>query len=255
MKKYSVLGVNITVANYQEVINKIIRAAKKSQYLTVAPIASHPIMLANKNKAIKKILNSFNIVLPDSQYVKWALNYLYNLSIKDRIYGPKLFLEVCKQAEENKTKIFLYGNNIKPLKKNLLEKFPKLQLHGLDLSYRKISIEKDCIFLINALTDSKAKILVIGLGSPLQHKVAYRFKNINMPIVMVGAAFDFVSGIKPQAPKWMQNSGLEWLFRLLHEPKRLWKRYLYYGSIFILLVLQKKLKLMFKWEIRTNYKE
>jgi N-acetylglucosaminyldiphosphoundecaprenol N-acetyl-beta-D-mannosaminyltransferase len=208
----------------------------------VAPIATHPIILANENNAIKKILNSFNMVLPNSQYVKWALYYLYNLSIKDRVYGPKLFLKVCEQAEINKIKIFLYGNNIKLLKQSLVERFPKLQLYGLDLNYRKININKDCKSLINIFIKSKAKIITVGLGSPLQHEVAYRLRKIHLPIIMVGAAFDFISGLKNQAPEWMQNTGLEWLYRFWQEPRRLWIRYLWYGPLFIYLVLSHKFK-------------
>lgn len=231
----------MTTASYDKIIEKAINCAKKRKRLTIAPIASHPIILAYKDTKVKKILNSFDMTLPDSQYVKWALNYLYNLSIKNRIYGPELFLRLCKQAEKNKLKIFLYGNNIKLLKEKLKEKFPRLNIDGLDLKYKKIDLEKDLEILKIKLKNSKPEMLIIGLGSPLQHRIAYSLKNINMPIIMVGAAFDFISRVKPQAPKWMQNIGLEWLFRLIKEPKRLFKRYIIYGLIFMFLIMTQKL--------------
>jgi len=93
MKKCSLLGVAITVANYQQITDEISLAAKTAQHLTIAPIASHPLVLAQKNLKLKQILNSFDYVLPDSQYVRWALNLLHSTSLKNRIYGPKLLLK------------------------------------------------------------------------------------------------------------------------------------------------------------------
>lgn len=241
MKKYSLLDVCITEVNYQQVVKIISRAAKAGKRLTVAPVASHPMVLATHDKILRQILDSFDLVLPDSQYVRWALNFLHRSSIKERIYGPRLFLETCRQAEREKLKIFLYGNELTSLKTALRHKYPKLEVSGIDLKYQKID-KKDFSALVGKLTKAKANILFIGLGSPLQHEIAYHLTNVNLPIVMVGAAFDFVGGRKPQAPVWMQNYGLEWLFRLFQEPRRLWKRYLWYGPVFIIQVLREKLK-------------
>lgn len=232
IKKYSVLEVNISTANYQQVVESIMRTAKAKQRLTVAPVASHPVTLATKDSKLKQALNSFDFVLPDSQYVLWSLNFLYKTSFKKRIYGPKLFLDICKKAETERLKIFLYGNRLDLLKTVLIRKYPKLKISGIDLQHKAIK-KNDCKKLESKLKLTKADILLIGLGSPLQHKLAKFLTKSNIPIIMVGAAFDFVAGLKPQAPKWMQNSGLEWLFRLWQEPKRLWKRYFIYGLIYL----------------------
>jgi len=232
LRKYPIFGVQISTDNYKQVVTKVIKAAILKQRLTIAPVASHPLVLASKKSEFKQILNSFNLVLPDSQYVKWALNYLYNLTIKKRVYGPELFLEICKQAEQNGLKIFLYGNNISRLKEKLNTRFPKLKIMDIDLEHKIIN-NKDLIILNKALKTSMASIMFIGLGSPLQHEITYQLKNAHLPIIMIGAAFDFVSESQKQAPTWMQNSGLEWLSRLYQEPGRLWKRYLLLGPIFI----------------------
>jgi len=245
MKKYSLLGVNVIAANYQQIVREIIQAAKTKQCLTVAPVASHPLVLAQQNQKLKQLLNSFDYVLPDSQYVKWALNFLFRSKLKDKVYGPKLFLKICEQAEKKKLKVFLYGNKLPPLIIALQEKFPKLKTAGIDLKHKKLEKE-DFETLVYELAKTKADILFIGLGSPLQHWLAQKLTNNRLPIVMVGAAFDFVSGIKSQAPEWIQNSGLEWLFRLWYEPRRLWKRYLWYGPVFIFLVLKEKIGLALK---------
>ena len=133
-------------------------------------------------------------------------------------------------AEEKGYKIHLWGDEAKPLSGKLRKKFPK------------IKISQDY---------GEAQIVFVGLGSPRQEIFTVNtFYNRKIVAIPVGAAFDFISGKKTQAPYWMQRAGFEWLFRLLREPKRLWKRYLIYAPIFVVLVLYQKLLLGLKSTLR-----
>ena len=240
--KYDVLGINVTACNYSYVVDLIEKSIKFKKKLVIAPIASHPIILAYFNEKLRKIINKIDLVAPDSQYVRLALWFLYGVELKDRVYGPELTSRLCKTAEKKEYKIFLYGNNIPKIKLQLDKLYPKIKICGfIDLNYKKPR-KNNLQILKREIYKKKPDLLLFGLGSPRQQIVASELRNqINMPIICVGAAFDFISGAKKQAPKWMQKNGLEWLFRLINEPIRLWKRYLIDGTTFIALILIKKL--------------
>ncbi len=235
-KKVVVLKTKITIIDYDKLINKILKTKKKK--LIVAPIASHPIVQAYFDKEYQNILNQIDFLVPDSQYVRISLKLLYGVYLKDRIYGPELMNKLLKKGQEKKLKIFFIGNNSSLFIKSLKKYFPKLKkFYFYDLNYQKIS--KKTLDEINQKLNN-IDIIFIGIGSPNQHILALKIKK-EKPIVCVGAAFDFLSGAKKQAPKWLGDFGLEWLFRLIQEPKRLWKRYLVDGIIFVFLVLKQKL--------------
>ncbi len=240
--RYSILDVKVSACDYIYVINEIIEAAISRRHLAVVPISTHPVTISHIDKKLNYIFNQCDLILPDSQYVRWALSFLYGIQLKDRVYGPELFLKACKTFEKKGLSMFLYGNNISRVKKGLKKRYPKLRIiNSIDLEYRQIG-ESDINELKLQLRKAKPHLLAVGIGSPAQHYLLDELRNQNIPILAVGAAFDFISGIKPQAPLWMRNWGLEWLFRLITEPKRLWKRYLILGPLFLLLVLIQKLK-------------
>lgn len=207
---------------------------------------------AKYNKNLKKILDGFDYLVPDSQWVRWSLDWLYGIKLPDRVYGPELMLKICALSEKKSYKIFLYGTTLKTLtflKINLKKKFPKLKIVGLEPSKFRELTKNEWQKLIDRIIKSKADIIFIGLGSPLQEIFSYKLNNLLKKrkvfkiIIPVGAAFDFISGIKKQAPKWMGNWGLEWLFRLFRE-QRLIKRYLIDGPLFIFLVFFQKITLI-----------
>lgn len=237
--KFNILRSNIYACNYDWIIKEIIRNKNKKKI--IAPVASHPIVLAYFDRKYKKTLEKIDFLLPDSQYVRWAIKCLYGIKLKDRIYGPELFLKFCKKIENDKFNVFLIGNNLNKLTLKFRKLFPDLKIRGfVDLNYKNITnnIIKD---VNKQVKRAEPDFLFIGIGSPNQHNLAVKI-NKYIPIICVGAAFDFVSGNKPQAPKFFQNFRLEWLYRLANEPKRLWKRYLIYGPIFVLLVILQKIK-------------
>lgn len=247
IQKVKVLKIPISLTTYDELINIVFSTHKT---LLISPIASQTITLAHFDKKLEEKLLMFDYLVPDSQWIKWSIFFLYGKRLKRRIYGPDLMLKICAETKRRKHKIFLYGNTqntLIKLKKKLKFLFPNINIVGFYPSNFTILSPKEKESLVDKIINSEADILFVCLGSPLQEIFSEEIANIlktkikNIVIIPVGAAFDFISGNKSQAPKWVQNSGLEWLFRLLNEPKRLWKRYLIYGPIFILLIFKQKI--------------
>jgi N-acetylglucosaminyldiphosphoundecaprenol N-acetyl-beta-D-mannosaminyltransferase len=235
--KFLILKTKIIACDYQWIEEKIIKNLNKK--IIIAPVASHPVTLAYLKKDYQKVLDSVDYVLPDSQWIRWSLDWLYKIKLPDRIYGPNLFLKLCQNAEKSNIKVALIGNNLEKLKQKLKNLFPNLKISFLIELENKVVDEKLTKKFNKKIKKLKKTIIFIGIGSPKQHQLALKL-NVNSPIICVGAAFDFISGTKKQAPKWMGDLGLECLFRLVNEPIKLFKRYLLYGSIFILLVFIKQ---------------
>ena len=260
LDRYKILKNYISVCDYDYVLNEIEKYITAKKNLLVSPIASQTLVKAYFDDNLRKILDKYDGLYPDSQWVKRAIYFLYGVELKDRVYGPELMLKVCELARKNKYNIFLYGTTEKTLRlliKNLQRRYTDIKITGLLPSeFRELDNEekKD---LIRHIEQSKADILMIGLGSPLEQIIAYQLMceepkiKKSMIVIPFGAAFDFIAGVKPQALKWMRDRGLEWFFRLISEPGRLWQRYLILGPLFIFLVIWQKLSLLFDF---SNHK-
>lgn len=173
---------------------------------------------------------------PDGMPVVWMLRAL-GFSNQMRINGPDLLWKLCGLVHPKKVSVYFYGGSdrtINKLSSRLSEAFPKLRISGMvSPPYRKLS-EEEADADIKAINDSGAGIVFVCLGCPKQeHWMAAHRGKINAVMIGVGAAFDYHAGTIKRAPVWMQNMGLEWFFRLITEPKRLWKRYLFTNSQFI----------------------
>lgn len=244
MKTYNILGIKVSYSNYSELVEKIIRQAKKGKSLKVAPVASHPIKNSFFDDELRLALKGFDLVLPDGQSLIWAARKLYGIDFKERTYGPELFSRVVRECEKQKLKILLYGNETTKLIRVVKGMFPKLVTVNLaDLKGRRIG-DSDALKLTKTAARYNRAILFIGIGSPAQHILMSKLGELPFPVVTVGAAFDFMAGTRKQAPDWVQEARLEWLFRLLSEPVRLWKRYLVDAPVFVLLVYLQKLKMI-----------
>ncbi|MGI6227491.1 MAG: WecB/TagA/CpsF family glycosyltransferase, partial [Peptococcales bacterium] len=152
----------------------------------------------------------------------------------------ELMLRVVKVAADKKIPIYLYGSTEKTidlLKNNLQRKFASLIIAGAENSkFRRITINEK-MEIVNEIKSSGAKIIFVGLGCPRQETWVFEYRNLlNMPLIAVGAAFDFHAGVLSQAPSWMQKSGLEWFYRFLQEPKRLFKRYIFLNPYYLFLL-------------------
>jgi N-acetylglucosaminyldiphosphoundecaprenol N-acetyl-beta-D-mannosaminyltransferase len=232
----SVLGVDISVIDYDAAVIRIIAAANEKRAFGVSALAVHGVMTGATDPTHKYRLNALDILAPDGQPVRWALRMLHREKLPDRVYGPTLTLKVCEAAEKERLSIFLYGSREVVLEKlvdNLYREFPRLEIAGSEPSKFRHLTEDEVKELTNRIRGSGASIVFVGLGCPRQEKFVYEnVKRIGLPLIAVGAAFDFHAGILAQAPRWMQNMGLEWLFRLIIEPQRLWRRYLYLNPQF-----------------------
>lgn len=239
--KKRVIGVLISACSYETIIRRIIIAIEQKKPLTIAPLASHAVMLAKFDKKYKKILNSFHCNTPDSFYIKWALNFLYGTKLKERIYGPHLMDRVISLASRRQYRIGLYGPHAGEVAVKIREIYPTIQINLEIEPPQDLKVNKEAYKI--AVQEKQFDLLFIGVGTPQQHYLMNKL-NINRPVISVGAAFDFISKKQKQAPLWMQNNGLEWLFRFFFHPVRLWKRYLLYSPLFLVFLGAQKVQLI-----------
>ena len=243
--KKNLFGVFYTPTNYEEATEVIIQHASNRDSYGVSALAVHGLIECFNAPLLKERVNKIDMVVPDGQPVRWALNKFYQSRLSDRVYGPKLTWSVLEEANHRGLSIYLYGSTQNTLAKfiaRIEEVFPNIRIAGVHVDrFRDASAEED-VADINKINQSGANIVLVGRGCPRQEIwVADHLGKINAVMMAVGAAFDFHAGTLKQAPVWMQNAGLEWLFRLCMEPKRLWKRYLFTNSKFIYLIFCKKL--------------
>lgn len=240
-QKHNILGVQVNRIDYDNAVACVIDAAEKQHALGLTALAVHGVMTGALNVEQRARLNALDIVAPDGQPVRWALNTLHGAQLPDRVYGPDLMLKVCENAAEHGLAVFLYGSRptvLEKLQKSLQARFEGLEIAGIQPSrFRTLSADEKQND-IEHIQSSGARIVFVGLGCPRQETWVYEhLDDLQMPMLAVGAAFDFHAGLLAQAPVWMQKRGLEWLFRLIKEPGRLWKRYFYLNPAYITLVL------------------
>ncbi|GIE96392.1 WecB/TagA/CpsF family glycosyltransferase [Paractinoplanes rishiriensis] len=228
--KRNVLGVLVDVTDYSDASNRIIEAARDRRGYAVTALAVHGVMTGVQDRAHNARLNSFDLVTPDGQPVRWALNLLHAAGLTDRVYGPTLTLEVLKRAADEGLPVYLYGSTQPTLERLVpaLERmFPALKIAGVEASKFRAAQPGEPAEIAERIKSSGARIVLVGLGCPRQEIFAYAMRPLlDMPLLAVGAAFDYHAGLLKNPPPWMQKYALEWLWRLGLEPKRLWKRYL-----------------------------
>lgn len=243
--KRDLFGVGVSQTSYEESEALIMQAALQRSGAIVTHLPVHGLVDALRDPVFRAAVNSFELVAPDGQPVRWALNRFYGAALRDRVYGPELMLRLCRRAAETDLGVFLYGGRpevVLRLRENLLKRCPGLRIVGCESPpFRALSTaEMDA--LAGRINASGAGLVFIGLGCPKQDLFAQASRRrIGAVLLCVGAAFDFHAGSKKMAPPWMQRCGLEWFFRLTQEPRRLWRRYLVSNSVFAFLVLRRLL--------------
>jgi bacterial polymer biosynthesis proteins, WecB/TagA/CpsF family len=234
----NVLGVDVSRVDYESAVEVIMQAARDGRSFGAGALAVHGVMEANRDREFCGMLRRMDLLTPDGQPVRWAMNLLGAAELKERVYGPTLMLKVCERAAAEGLSIFLYGSTptvLDRLSHNLKQKFPGLSIAGMTPGRFRESSPKEDEDDIRQIAESGAGIVMVGLGCPRQEKwVANHLGLIHAPMLAVGAAFDFHAGLKAQAPRILQDHGLEWLFRLIQEPRRLWRRYLIFNPLFVL---------------------
>jgi N-acetylglucosaminyldiphosphoundecaprenol N-acetyl-beta-D-mannosaminyltransferase len=205
-------------------------------YVTAAAV--NLVMSAREDPQTRAAVLGATLAVPDGQPLVWALRALGHARAT-RVYGPDLMARFCARAASDGTPIYLYGGRtaeaLELLEARLRERFPGLRIAGgYSPPFRALSSaeERDVVAAIDA---SGAEVVWVGTGQPKQEKWMLAMRpRLRAPLLVgVGAAFDFHAGLVPQAPAWMQRSGLEWVYRLSREPRRLWRRYARYNPLFV----------------------
>ncbi len=251
-KKQSVAGVGISKTNYADVVELCTRwamerrrgAIQRAHYICVTSV--HGIIMAQDEPEVAKILNEADVATPDGMPVVWALRS-FGARNQQRVYGPTLMLEICRRAAQAGLRIFLYGGReetLPLLTAQLLRQFPNLIIADRYSPPFRALTEAEEADVQRRIHESEADIVFVGISTPKQEKWMYAHRHCfpGVTLIGVGAAFDFHAGRTKQAPSWMQRNGLEWVFRLLMEPARLWKRYLLITPRFLPLWAMQKLR-------------
>ena len=242
--KYDVLGVLVDAVTYDDVTDRIIDAARNAHGLSVSATAVHGVLEGVHDPVHAARLNAFDILTPDGQPVRWALNWLHHAKLRERVYGPELMLRVCARAAQEEFPIYLYGSTedvLVPLKRNLEARFPGLKVAGSSTSrFGEIGGDAQAE-IASQIRSSGARIVFVGLGCPRQEVFTWGMRDqVSLPLLAVGAAFDFHAGLATEAPAWMQRWGLQWLHRLASDPKRLWRRYVLLNPEYVWRLLRQR---------------
>jgi len=235
--KKSILGVQVSVTDYESAVDRIVDAAKKKKPFAVTALPVHGIMTGARDPQHRYRLNTFDLLVPDGQPVRWALNLIHGVGLRERVYGPTLMLSLCERLAQEGLPIYLFGSRVETialLSKRLRERFPALRIAGSQPGRFKVLSQGERDEIVRTIRESGAAVVFVGLGCPRQEIWAYENRAaLSMPAVCVGAAFDFHAGTVAQAPPSLQRVGLEWAYRLVREPKRLWRRYVLLNPMYV----------------------
>lgn len=245
--KRNVLGVLVDAVDYDGAVQRISTAARQARSCTVSALAVHGVMTGVLDAEQRYRLNRFDLVVPDGQPVRWAMNRLYRESLPDQVRGTALTLRVLRVAADEGLPVYLYGSTpavLAKLRPRLEERFPSLVVAGCEPS-RFASIDRDAqAALAERVRASGARLALIGLGCPRQEVFVYALgPSLGMPALAVGAAFDYLAGGLREPPDRMRKAGLEWAWRFALEPRRLWRRYLLLNPAYLALFALQRLGL------------
>lgn len=253
MSKSSVLGVLVDAVGPEQARSRIIESAHASHPMAVSALATHGVMTGVDDDVHRYRLNHLDLVVCDGQPVRWMLNWKHSARIKTRVYGPDLMLQLCRRAADEELPIFLFGSTksvLEQLENRLAELFPRLIIAGSRPSLFRTLTDSEQSQLTREISRSGARMVFVGLGCPRQEIWVYENRNsLQMPLIAVGAAFDFHAGTKLQAPPIVGRLGLEWLFRWVTEPRRLMKRTFLLYPRFVFYVL---LELLGLWSPKNK---
>ena len=245
--KVKIAGVDIDSVTMEEAINRIEQLIyKKQSSYVVTPNVDHIVKL-QKDEEFMTIYKGASLILADGQPLLWAANFL-GTPLKAKVSGSDLFPQLCKRAALKGYKLFFLGGRTGAGERcaaNLMKRYEKLKITGIyspPFGFENDLAENEKI--IGMINEAQPDILFVGLGAPKQEKWIYHNKErLQVPVsIGVGVTFEFMAGMVKRAPKWMQSSGLEWFWRLIMEPRKLWKRYLIDDLSFFSLMLKQKFR-------------
>jgi len=241
MRSVNILGFEFKDANYDEIIHLIDSKIASKEVISFLNVNSHIINEAFKKSSLKSNLKKLSLIFADGIGVNIGSKILYGKNgLKHKITGTDLYYKILAYAEKNQKKVFFFGGGdeaVSLLEKSLNAKFPLLSIAGI---VKRETIFSD--FTVEQIKASNSDILFLGLGSPYQEEWLAKYSvYVNIPSqVAMGSGIEFLSGNYSRAPKFIQNIGLEWFYRFLQEPLRLWKRYFLGNPLFLYRILIQK---------------
>ncbi|WP_447971657.1 WecB/TagA/CpsF family glycosyltransferase [Nitrospira sp. M1] len=245
--RVNVLGVGVSAINMTQAIDTFDQWIRNRERHYVCITGVHGVMESQQDSRLRDIHNQAGLVTPDGMPLVWISRW-QGYSNVHRVYGPDLLLRVCQHSVLNGYRHFFYGGAdgvAQTLADRLVSRFPGLKVVGAySPPFRELTSQEDeeILYMIN---EKQPHFVWVGMSTPKQERwmAAHQGKLSAAAMIGVGAAFDFHAGLKKQAPHWMQRSGLEWFFRLLTEPRRLWKRYLTNNPKFLYAMCLQTLKI------------
>lgn len=245
--KRSLLGVDIDAVDYDAAIERIMTAALEERAYSVSALAVHGVMTGVQDPQHRHRLNALDMVTPDGQPVRWGLDAIHQTDLPGKVSGPNLTRRLLVRAARDGIPVFFYGSTeatLEQVKSRLSIDLPRLSIAGTESSkFRRISRDEKRA-LVERIRGSGAKLTFVGLGCPRQEIFVYEFtRELGMPTFAVGAAFDYLAGNAKQPSELAQRLGLQWLHRLLDDPRRLWRRYLVLNPLYLVMATRQKMGL------------
>lgn len=237
MTKVDIFGVGVDVTDYSDATSRVMEAARNRRSYAVSALAVHGLMEAVGDDAFRSQVNEIDLVTPDGQPVRWAMNLLHDVGLEDRVYGPDLTWHVISACEDSDVSLFLFGSKratIDGFVAEIRRRHPRIRIAGTQADRFRDATPDEDEADIRTINESGAGVVLVGRGCPRQERwVADHRGRVDAAMMAVGAAFDYGAGTLDPPPRWMQRSGLQWAFRLRQEPGRLWRRYLVTNSRFM----------------------
>ncbi len=241
--RVDILGVHVHAQRFDEAVNTLARwAAEPAGRRYVCIVAVSNLMPGHEDPQVRSAINGADMVTADGMPIVWVQRW-WGYPQAERVYGPDVMLALCGKTADQGIRHFFWGGSpetVDKLRAGLLARFPGLEIAGIHsppFATLEKTVNPDTVDMINR---ANPHIVWVGLGAPKQDLWVSLYRPaLQAPLLIaIGAAFDFIAGTKQQAPRWMQRNGLEWTFRLVHEPRRLWRRYLIYNPQFVWGVLR-----------------
>lgn len=252
LPRTNVLGVGVSAVNIPRAVAEIERHIRGRMPGYVCVTGAHGVMECQRDERLRRIHNDASLVTPDGMPLVW-LSRWHGARDVSRVYGPDLMLAFCERSVGQGYRHYFFGGAEgvpERLADSLGQRFPGLVVAGTySPPFRPLS-EIENAALVDRINGARPDVVWVGLSTPKQERwMAEHRPKLDAPMLIgVGAAFDFHAGLKTQAPRWIQRSGFEWLFRMLSEPRRLARRYAYVVPMFSLLVLSQEMRVR-RWQL------
>jgi N-acetylglucosaminyldiphosphoundecaprenol N-acetyl-beta-D-mannosaminyltransferase len=248
-ERVDILGVEVSAVDIDQVLAIVEDWVRKGERRYVCVTGVHGVMESQRDEELRRIHNGSGLTVPDGMPTVWAGRYA-GAQEMDRVYGPEMMLAICERSAQHGWKSFFYGGargTAELLEKKMLERFPEMQSAGTHTPpFRPLTTEED-EEVMATIEASGADLVWVGLSTPKQELwMAEHISRLKSPCILfgVGAAFDVNAGLRSDAPRWVKRLGLQWLHRLIQEPRRLWRRYLVNNPAFVAAVLKRPPKLV-----------